>query len=255
MKRHLYPITLCLILCGLSMLPAAHGAQEFGSSALYSSGVEAYFRGCSAEAESAFSTLMAVDPLDPRAFYFRALTLARQGRCDEARADMEIGAELEANSPHRFDIGKTLERVQGPTRLMLEGYRRRAQRLAAMVPAVGAQRTVDTPVLREQRVVPLDEYARPGVPQSVVAPRPAQEVVRPALPAATPVPPAARPSVVDPFGDDAATAPPAQATPKAPPMKAVPPQAAPAQPLPPAPQSEAAEPKPSLKAEEDENPF
>src|SRR4029079_3725986 len=108
MSRYIF--AACLVVGCNSIFPLTARAQQFGAAdALYSSGVEAYFRGCSAEAESSFSSLMSVDPNDPRAHYFRALSLMRQGREDEARSDMEIGAQLEARSPYRFDIGKTLE--------------------------------------------------------------------------------------------------------------------------------------------------
>src|SRR5262249_46854738 len=154
-----------LIAALILSFPLAAYAQEFGSaSTLYDSGVEAYFRGCSPEAESYFTSLMGLDGNDPRAFYFRALTLMRQGREDEASSDMEIGAEIEARFPHRFDIGKMLERVQGPSRLLLEQYRSRARANASMTPPVGAMRSPDTGVLRERRIVPLDEFARPGEP-------------------------------------------------------------------------------------------
>lgn len=257
MTRHPRSFTFCLIVGCVGILPIAARAQEFGTpETLYSTGVEAYFQGRMAEAESAFSSLMAMDPRDPRAFYFRALALARQGRCDEARADMEIGAELESQAPNRFDIGRMLERVQGPTRLTLEQYRRRARQLTAMIPAVGIERAPDTGVLREQRVVPLDEYARPGAPQSIVAPPTAQGTVAPPARPATP-PPAATPpaGTVDPFSDDTTATPAPKAKAQAPPKAdaAKPASATPT--LPPAPKPAAPDPKPTLKAEDDENPF
>ena len=80
---------------------------------LYNNGVQAYFRGSSAEAETSFSSLIGVDPKDPRAYYFRALSLVAQGRTAEARTDMQVGAQMEARMPNRYDIGKTLERSPG----------------------------------------------------------------------------------------------------------------------------------------------
>ena len=112
---------VCLIFGCTTFLPLAARAHEFGSTeSLYSDGVQAYFGGRCGEAESLFSSVAGMDPNDPRAFYFRALSLMRQGREDEARSDMEIGAQIEARFPTRFDIGKTLERVQGSNRLLLE---------------------------------------------------------------------------------------------------------------------------------------
>ena len=61
-----------------------------------------------------------------------ALTLLRQGRSDEARGDMLVGAALEAQQPRRYAIGAALERVQGGERLLLEGFRRNAHREAVV---------------------------------------------------------------------------------------------------------------------------
>jgi tetratricopeptide (TPR) repeat protein len=63
---------------------------------------------------------------DPRAYYFRALAMLQQGREDEAVADMQEGALLESAGPGSIVVGRSLERVQGRHRLMLERYRRRA---------------------------------------------------------------------------------------------------------------------------------
>jgi hypothetical protein len=255
MSRHNF--AACLIVGCTAFVPFAARAQQFGAAdTLYSNGVEAYFRGCSAEAESLFSSLMSVDPNDPRAFYFRALSLMRQGREDEARSDMEIGAQIEARFPHRFDIGKMLERVQGPTRLLLEQYRTRARASASMSPPLGAVRSPDAPVLRERRVVPLDEFSRPGEPQSVVAPEPTAPPTTFAPPADAPPKPASESNAApatdagNPFGDDAAApkSQPKTAQPKTPPAKAAAPEAPPAKaPLPPAPKPAAPAPKASDK--------
>lgn len=267
MSRHTF--AACLVVGCTAIFPLAVRAQQFGAAdALYSNGVQAYFRGCSAEAESSFSSLMGVDPNDPRAHYFRALSLMRQGREDEARSDMEIGAQLEARSPNRFDIGKTLERVQGPGRLLLEQYRNRARTLASMNPPRGALRSPDTAVLREQRVVPLDEFSRPGEPRSMPVPEvaptpPPQAIVPPAAAQPKPAsgfnaPPA---GAENPFGDDSApgAAPksqPKDAQPETPPAKpaAVEPPRAKA-PIPPAPKPAAPAPTPKPSAQDAENPF
>jgi hypothetical protein len=209
MSRHKF--AACLIVACTVTVPLAARAQQFGAAdTLYSNGVEAYFRGCSTEAESLFSSLMSVDPNDPRAFYFRALSLMRQGREDEARSDMELGAQIEARSPYRYDIGKMLERVQGPTRLLLEQYRSRARASASMNPPRGAVRSPDAAILRERRIVPLDEFSRPGEPQSVVAPEPVEPPTTFAPPAVVPVKPANESNAApaadagNPFGDDSA---------------------------------------------------
>jgi hypothetical protein len=246
-----------VIACSLFVAPSASRAQQAPTAdTYYSAGVEAYYRGCSAEAESQFSTLMAVDPNDPRAFYFRALCLIRQGRSDEACSDMQIGAELESRSPHRFDIGKTLERIQGPTRLMLEQYRNRAHQLAGNNPSTGPARVPDAAVLRERRFVPLDAFASPGDPQSIAAPPQTFESAPVVPPAATKPAESTTSQPPNPFGDDpnTTTTPPKQ-LPTPPPAKAAaPPKAPPAKaPLPPAPKETPPAPKPS--DDDSGNPF
>ena len=252
MSRHNF--AACLILGCTVIIPFAAHAQEFGAAdALYTSGVEAYFRGRSAEAESSFSRLMSVDRTDPRAYYFRALSRIAQGRDNEARSDMETGAQLEARFPYRFDIGKTLERVQGPSRLLLEQYRSRARASAGMNPSLGPLRAPDTALLRERRIVPLDEFSRTGEPRSIVAPLAPPDPTT--VPAAAPLLPAKDSTAApgNPFGDDSVA--PAKATqPKTPPAKTAAPEPPRAKaPLPPAPKSAAPAPKPS--DDDKENPF
>jgi hypothetical protein len=229
-----------LILGCTSLVPVTAHAQQFGApETLYSDAVQAYFRGCSAEAEALFSSLAGVDPNDPRAFYFRALSLMAQGREDEARSDMEIGAQIEARFPTRFDIGKTLERVQGRDRLLLERYRSQARQAALANPPLGAVRSPDTGVLRERRIVPLDEFSREGVPQSFIAPQaPPQNLAPPARATNPPTAvPTAGPSAsppANPFNDDTAT-PDSKSQPKTPSTKLAPKTPPAAAPVPPAP--------------------
>lgn len=230
---------------------------------LYGQGVEAYFAGRSDDADSYLSRAISIDASDPRAYYFRAMTRLRDGRDDQARTDMQSGADAEAKLPNRFTIGKALERVQGSGRLLLEQYRNTARMSRAVntIQPVPVQ-APDTGVLRERRVVPLDELMQPGVPRAVAVPEPAPMK---AAPPATPVAksPATENAVVppqpttapahapkaaadaaaeeSPFGDDASPETPAKAAaPKTPPAK---------QPLPP-------QPKPAEKpAADDASPF
>jgi hypothetical protein len=63
------------------VVPLAARAQQFGAADnLYSTGVQAYFGGRPIEAEASFSSLLLVDPKDPRAYYFRALSRMQKGR-------------------------------------------------------------------------------------------------------------------------------------------------------------------------------
>jgi hypothetical protein len=199
-----YKFAASLLVACIAIVPLTAQAQSSEvAGQFYSTGVDAYFRGSSAEAESSLSNVIRVDPKDARAYYFRALTRMQQGRDDEARSDMQTGAQVEARYPYRFDIGKTLERVQGQTRLMLEQYRSRARATAAMNPPVGPVRAPDTAVLRERRIVPLEEFSHPGQPNTIAAP---EIIAPPAAPAKKPAENSgpAEAAQINPFNDEPA---------------------------------------------------
>jgi hypothetical protein len=177
----------------LTIAPASARAQEMPTgAALYDQGVEAYFDGRSAEADSCFSRAIAANSSDPRAYYFRSIIRLRQGRGTEGRADMQKGADLESRQPRRYDIGKSLERVQGPSRLVLEQYRDNARMIAATNIAPKPLAAPDAEVLRHRQVVPLDELLKPGTPRAVAVPEPG--LTNSAPPSSTAPPPATNPS-------------------------------------------------------------
>jgi hypothetical protein len=167
-----------------AIVPASLAAQEPSDlSRLYGQGVNAYFAGRSSEAEAYLSQALALDSEDPRLYYFRALSLLRLGRADEARGDMMVGANIEAQRSQRFAVGRALERVQGGHRLILEQYRRQARSEAAaasgqIAPATTAPQRQppaarrlqqasfnDEVALRRRIVIPLDRLLGPGAPQ------------------------------------------------------------------------------------------
>lgn len=238
---------------------------EPGYAKLYDQGVNAFFAGSACRADALLSEALTFNSQDPRAYYFRALSLLRQGRIDEARGDMLVGATVEAQHPQRYAVGTALERVQGPDRLLLEQFRREARANAAVQATsfVAAPATPHPPatfvtpqeqaagVLREKRIVPLEELLRPTGPQSI----PDEQVATPS----TPVPPQGnqpgtkpveQPAVqpaetpaapeANPFSDDS--------EPKPAPAPKTPPQEAP-KPAPPA------NPPTTPPAGPDENPF
>lgn len=90
------------------------------------SGMHAYHSGSFQQSIDDLTAAIDAGSQDPRAYYFRALALLRQGRDDEAVADMQEGALLESGGPGGVVVGRSLERVQGRHRLLLEQYRRRA---------------------------------------------------------------------------------------------------------------------------------
>ena len=238
---------VALLLCPLAVPLAARG-QVPHASELYDQGVNAYFAGRSGQAEAFLSEAIQGNSHDPRAYYFRAFSLLRQGHVDEARGDMLVGATLEAQLPQRFAIGAALERIQGGDRLMLEEFRRNARRdvvsqtsatsslpLQTRAPQTFKFEEQDSAVLRERRIVPLEELLRPGGPQLVAEepasnspPLPPQNETPATEPAQLPTAPAAN----DPFADDSSKAPAAPAAPAAAPP-VTPPQVTPP-PAPPA---------------------
>jgi hypothetical protein len=177
---------------------AAIAQHPSSGSALYGRGVDAYFSGNSAEAEQFLGQAIAELPDDPRPYYFRALSLIRAGRSDEARSDMEVGAALEARRPKQFAVGTALERVQGSDRLLLEQFRRRGQT------AVPLQRDEQVRGRYDQRVE-LDDSRLLREPAATSQPMPRQTAPATTSPDSNPFadePPKPQPPVVrpeDPF--------------------------------------------------------
>ncbi len=252
-------------------------AQEPQPAKLYEQGVNAYFGGRSCQADALLSEAIQWNSQNPLAYYFRALALLRQGRIAEARGDMLVGANLEAQFPQRQAIGAALERIQGSDRLMLEEFRRSARQnlvvqasatetlppQATGIPQPAAARPLppqrpstfketDADVLREKRIVPLEELLRPGGPHSIVdeqTPPPAE------TPAGQPAEKAAPPSTApaaNPFEDDTQKSSTDKAQPAEKPL-ATPPQTAPATTPPAATPPTSAPPATPPKA--DDNPF
>ena len=93
----------------------------------YGRGVHAHFSGDSVLADQCLTRAIEVNSRDPRPYYFRALNRLKLGRTGEALNDFGDGAMLEAKSPGQYAVGHALERVQGPTRLILEKYRENAR--------------------------------------------------------------------------------------------------------------------------------
>ncbi len=95
-------------------------APDFES--VYTLGVHQYF---SDEYQAAYETLARaklIDPNDPRPYYFRGLAAYQLGF--DGRLDFEVGARVEARVAGAAAlVSRSLERVQGPLRLLLEEIR------------------------------------------------------------------------------------------------------------------------------------
>ncbi|MEM7312237.1 MAG: hypothetical protein AAF497_03700 [Planctomycetota bacterium] len=101
-------------------------AQDRYLSQIYGQGVHSYYRGNTAEATQNFTTAIDMGMNDPRPYYFRAIANLQSGGSWSAESDIRQGATLEVNGSGSYNIGRTLERIQGPARLRFEAMRRKA---------------------------------------------------------------------------------------------------------------------------------
>lgn len=96
----------------------------------YGQAVTAYNSGDYAAVEETLGALIEDGTTDARIYYYRGMARFADGKQDDARADFAEGARLEADGRSRETISRSLERVQGPVRQMLEQYRREARQVA-----------------------------------------------------------------------------------------------------------------------------
>jgi hypothetical protein len=90
----------------------------------YGNGVHAYNQGDYFGAHTALTAAIKGGTNDPRAYYFRGLTYLQLGRFPEAQTDFKTGAELEVgDSSDVYPVNRSLERIQGRSRQILEQYR------------------------------------------------------------------------------------------------------------------------------------
>ena len=117
-------IVLAIICCSAKM-PAT--AQDYVLNELYGNGVHAFFSGNYEQALNFLDEAVEEGSRDPRVFYFRALTLDYVGFEEKAKTAFHQGAEMEAADPNVFPVGRSLERVQGRQRHLLESYRQKSR--------------------------------------------------------------------------------------------------------------------------------
>lgn len=155
-------------------------AQSAVLSEIYGRGVHAYHSGQNQQAGQWFS--MAIDNgfTDPRAYYFRGLAAAASGLTQEAEADFDEGARIEAQSPYDAMVGRSLSRVQGPIRIKLEQTREKA-RLAALAAGMDRSRVRYGELGTEPPVATAPARNTPpagsaaAAPRAVMPPSPANE--------------------------------------------------------------------------------
>jgi tetratricopeptide (TPR) repeat protein len=147
----------------LAMVVAAANvrAEDGPVDKLYGEGVHAFFSGDLEAAAKHLDASIAAGNRDPRCYYYRGLALSRMGQADAAKADLQMGAALEAQSPDTTSlINRSIQRIQGLTRISLEKYRTDAQlaalaaRKARDAQRYGAARASATEALRNQATTP-----------------------------------------------------------------------------------------------------
>ena len=108
---------------------AGLNAQSTAVKQLYGQGVHHYHAGRIGEAMSTLSDAIRTGSLDPRLYYYRGLTHASMGNAGAAEVDFQTGAQLELTNRNgrNYAIGRSLERVQGGTRLQIEQARQSAR--------------------------------------------------------------------------------------------------------------------------------
>jgi tetratricopeptide (TPR) repeat protein len=222
---------IVLAIGGFVMLgqDGAHaGPASAALTVAYGNGVHAYYDADYQCSYDELSGVIEAGSNDPRVYYFRGLAALKLGRLDEAEADFQQGANLEAegrSGQSSRAISIALERAQGCDRLKLERFRSQA-RVAMLQRDREATRRrysdieeAEADVLRRrrpERIEPAEQLAAP-VPkgdQAVEAEEPAaveakesatDEVEKPRMERKEPAKPAEKPiDTGDPFGDEPA---------------------------------------------------
>src|SRR4051812_19687427 len=119
-------VTSLVAVAMLALSGMARG-QDAMLEELYGRGVHAYFSGNQTEAFNSLDAAIRSGCRDPRAFYYRGLVLNHFGRPVEAADDFRKGAELEMLGGEPYPVGRSLERIQGTDRMLLEDHRRVAR--------------------------------------------------------------------------------------------------------------------------------
>src|SRR5215467_7528961 len=144
-------------------------ADEVLLGQIYGTGVHAFNEGDYVGAYNVLTSAIKGGSQDPRAYYFRGLAYLRLGRDDEAKADFSRGAELEvADSVNEYPVNRSLERIQGKPRQLLEYYRLSVHAVAVQRQEAARQARYEQRAAAEQdvlrRVAPAQLPAGPAMP-------------------------------------------------------------------------------------------
>lgn len=118
--------SLALLLGGLTTTTALNAQDPLDD--VYGHAVHAYYRGDVETARDWLDRAIAAGSKDPRVHYYRGLCLSALGGDTSAGMDdFTTAADLEINGQKVVNVGKALERVQGPARCVIESIRRNAR--------------------------------------------------------------------------------------------------------------------------------
>jgi hypothetical protein len=192
------------MLASVAFFASAARADDSAVDRLYGEGVHAYFANDVTAAHKHLEASIAAGNRDPRCFYYRGLAAWKLGKADAAKADFRQGATLEAQSPDLSTmINRSMQRVQGTTRLSIEKFRSDAQ-----LAALAARKQRDTArygTARASAIAELEKQAAGSAAKddilSDAATDPAASAEKKPAAAAT------DPATNDPFGDEAAADP------------------------------------------------
>ena len=134
----------------------------------YSQGLHAYYAGEFATAHSVLSEVIKAGFQNPCCYYFRGMASYQQGDKQAAQQDFQTGAEREANAiRQKFPISKSLERVQGEARVMIERTRLQA-RLAVLQKRLAREKQRYEVLVRNEAKVLRQALASPAAAEPTI---------------------------------------------------------------------------------------
>ncbi len=108
------------------------------ANAYYGQGVRAYFNSDFKQAHSELTKAIDAGSRDPRAYYFRAFAAIKLGKVKDADQDFSAGAKFETVALNGRSVDRSIERIQGSTRVMLERHRVKVRAVAMEAAKIAA---------------------------------------------------------------------------------------------------------------------
>ena len=162
--------TAMMVAC-VTLLYTSAGAAQVKANRLnerYSQGLHAYYSGELEAAHSAFSEVIKAGFQNPCCYYFRGMVSYQQGDKQSAQQDFQVGAAREANAiRQKFPISKSLERVQGGARVMIERARLQA-RLAVLQKRLTREKQRYEALVRNEAKVVRKAAPEPGAAEPAI---------------------------------------------------------------------------------------